>query len=56
MSSTLSDNRAGRKRVIVVGGGIAGVAAAHRVVELTASSERPVEVLLLEANDRVGGR
>jgi len=40
-----------RRRVIVVGGGITGLAAAHRVVELQPS----IEVLLLEAEDRLGG-
>ncbi len=39
-------------RVVVVGGGIAGIAAAHRV----ASSRGDVDVLLLEASDRIGGK
>jgi oxygen-dependent protoporphyrinogen oxidase len=38
-----------------VGGGIAGLAAAHRVVELRRESGRPVEVTLLEAGSRLGG-
>jgi oxygen-dependent protoporphyrinogen oxidase len=43
------------KRVIVIGGGAAGLAAAHRAVEL--SNEKPfgIEVLLLEASSRLGG-
>ena len=40
----------GRHRVVVVGGGIAGLAAA------TALAERGVRVELLEATDRLGGR
>src|SRR5215207_8792918 len=49
------------RRVIIVGGGISGLAAAHRLLELR-SRERnsdperdPVEVLLLEASARAGG-
>ena len=38
-----------------MGGGIAGLAAAHRVVELRRESGRPVEVTLLEAGSRLGG-
>ena len=38
-------------RIVVVGGGITGLAAAHRVHELNPS----VEVILLEASDRLGG-
>ncbi len=39
------------KRVAVVGGGVAGLAAALRLVE----AGRGIEVLLLEAKDRLGG-
>jgi protoporphyrinogen/coproporphyrinogen III oxidase len=42
---------AARKRVVVIGGGITGLAAAHRVVEL----DPAVEVVLLEAGERLGG-
>ena len=42
-------------RIIVVGGGIAGLAGAHRLVELTAAKSLAVEVLLLEASSRLGG-
>ncbi len=38
-----------RRRVAVVGGGVAGLAAAHRLVE------RGCEVVLLEATSRLGG-
>lgn len=40
-------------RLVVVGGGITGLAAAHRAVERTRPGE--VEVILLEAQDRLGG-
>ncbi|HVO22899.1 MAG TPA: protoporphyrinogen oxidase [Candidatus Margulisiibacteriota bacterium] len=41
--------------VAVVGGGIAGLAAAHRLVELSREQQRPVRVTLLEADRRLGG-
>lgn len=44
-----------RRRVVVVGGGIAGLAAAHRLVEVSRESGPPVEVTLLEARGRLGG-
>jgi oxygen-dependent protoporphyrinogen oxidase len=43
------------KRIIVVGGGIAGLAAAHRVVELNRERSLNLEVLLIEASHRLGG-
>ena len=42
-------------RVVVVGGGIAGLAAAHRLVELARDSARPLDLVLLEAEGRLGG-
>lgn len=41
-----------RKRVVIVGGGIAGLAAAHRLVE---RAEDAIEVVLLEAGAGPGG-
>jgi oxygen-dependent protoporphyrinogen oxidase len=41
-------------RIVVVGGGIAGLAAAHRLLELRQQS-LDVEILLLEASSRLGG-
>jgi oxygen-dependent protoporphyrinogen oxidase len=50
---TLSERtRTQRRRLIVIGGGITGLAAAHRAVERCGSG---VEVLLLEASARLGG-
>ena len=43
------------KRIIVVGGGIAGLSAAHRIVELNKERSLNFEVLLLEASSRLGG-
>ena len=42
-------------RVVVVGGGIAGLAAAHRLVELAQAEGRALDLVLLEAADRLGG-
>ncbi|OGQ80239.1 MAG: protoporphyrinogen oxidase [Deltaproteobacteria bacterium RIFCSPLOWO2_12_FULL_60_19] len=42
-------------RIIVVGGGISGLAAAHRLVELSREKRLDLEVILLEAGRRLGG-
>lgn len=42
-------------RLVVVGGGIAGLAAAHRAVELARERNIPLDLTLLEARDRLGG-
>jgi len=42
-------------RIIVAGGGISGLAAAHRLIELSQERKLAVEVLLLEAAERLGG-
>ena len=43
------------KRIVVVGGGIAGLAAAHRVVEIAHEQGHDVDVQLIEARSRTGG-
>ena len=43
------------RRIIVIGGGIAGLSAAHRIVELNQERSLDLEVLLLEASHRLGG-
>ncbi|HYE13572.1 MAG TPA: FAD-dependent oxidoreductase, partial [Pyrinomonadaceae bacterium] len=44
------------KKVVIVGGGVSGLAAAHRALELSAERrEARPEVLLLEASERLGG-
>jgi oxygen-dependent protoporphyrinogen oxidase len=43
------------RRIIVIGGGIAGLAAAHRLAELNGEKALGLEVLLLEASARLGG-
>ncbi len=42
-------------KVVVVGGGIAGLAAAHRVIEWSQERGRTVELTLFEAAGRLGG-
>ena len=43
------------RRMVVVGGGMAGLAAAHRLVEHARTRGAAAEVLLLEAGDHLGG-
>jgi oxygen-dependent protoporphyrinogen oxidase len=43
------------RRIIVVGGGIAGLAAAHRLIELKREKQLDLDILLLEASPRLGG-
>ncbi|HEX6728822.1 MAG TPA: protoporphyrinogen oxidase, partial [Pyrinomonadaceae bacterium] len=43
------------KRVVIIGGGISGLAAAHRLSELRLTQQKPVEITLLEASNRLGG-
>ncbi len=42
-------------KLLVVGGGLTGLAAAHRAVELARERGRPLELTLLEGSDRLGG-
>jgi oxygen-dependent protoporphyrinogen oxidase len=43
------------KRIVIIGGGITGLAAAHRLIELSHTSGSQVELTLLEAGSRLGG-
>ncbi|HEY0406082.1 MAG TPA: protoporphyrinogen oxidase, partial [Pyrinomonadaceae bacterium] len=43
------------KRIAVIGGGISGLAAAHRLLERSRDEALPLEILLLEAGSRAGG-
>ena len=42
-------------KLVVIGGGITGLAAAHRAVEVARERGRAVELTVLEARDRLGG-
>ena len=39
----------------MIGGGLSGLTAAHRIVDRAKLARKPVEVVLLEAKDRIGG-
>jgi oxygen-dependent protoporphyrinogen oxidase len=41
--------------VVVIGGGLSGLTAAYRIARRAGELRRPVEVIVLEARDRVGG-
>jgi oxygen-dependent protoporphyrinogen oxidase len=43
------------RSIVVIGGGIAGLAAAHRVTELARERGESVELVLVEARPRLGG-
>jgi oxygen-dependent protoporphyrinogen oxidase len=43
------------KRIVIIGGGISGLAAAHRVLERSRETDQPVDLTILEAGPRVGG-
>ena len=43
------------KRVAILGGGIAGLSAAYYLREATAARGEPVEIVLLERSERLGG-
>jgi protoporphyrinogen/coproporphyrinogen III oxidase len=44
-----------KRQVVVVGGGIAGLAAAHRLTELQNENALDLEIVLLEGSTRLGG-
>ena len=46
--------RRGARRVVVVGGGITGLTAAHRLIRHP--TDPPIEVQLMEADDQLGGK
>ncbi len=44
-----------KKKVIIVGGGISGLATAYRLCELSRQTDEPLEITLVEASTRLGG-
>ncbi|WP_010584053.1 protoporphyrinogen oxidase [Schlesneria paludicola] len=51
MASTENTHR----RIAVIGGGLAGLAAAHRLTELAPTTNQPIDITLFEAGARLGG-
>ena len=51
----MPENAPGQKRVVVIGGGLSGLTVAHRLVERAKAMRNPIDVVLLEAKDRIGG-
>ena len=43
------------RRIVVVGGGVSGLAAAHHLMEIAEKHGHPIQVSLREAGTRVGG-
>ena len=50
-----ASNGTRRPRVVIIGGGITGLAAAHRLSEHQRETGRALDVILLEAGSRLGG-
>jgi oxygen-dependent protoporphyrinogen oxidase len=44
-----------RRLIVIIGGGITGLAAAHRLCERADQTDQPIDVVLLEASSRLGG-
>src|SRR5690349_18906035 len=43
------------KRIIIVGGGVSGLAATYRLIELSRNRRLSIEIALLESSSRLGG-
>ena len=43
------------KRIAVIGGGVSGLAAVHRLIELSQLDNKPIQILLVDAGPRLGG-
>jgi len=44
-----------RRRIVIIGGGITGLAAAHRLLELADQTDQQLDIVLIEASSRLGG-
>ena len=49
------EQTANRKRAVVIGGGITGLTACYRLTQQAQAGDLPLDVVLLEAGDRLGG-
>jgi oxygen-dependent protoporphyrinogen oxidase len=43
------------KQIVIIGGGISGLAAAHRLIELCKDRKQELQITLMEASSRLGG-
>lgn len=43
------------KRIAIIGGGISGLAAAHRLLELSRTTQQAIQLTIFEASSRLGG-
>ena len=43
------------KKIVVIGGGITGLSAAHRIIEIQKENNLDLEILLIEKSDKLGG-
>jgi oxygen-dependent protoporphyrinogen oxidase len=43
------------KRIVIIGGGISGLAAALRLTEIARATQQPLDIMLFEGSDRLGG-
>lgn len=48
-------DRSSPERIVVIGGGLTGLAAAHRLISRANETRRSIEVILFEAKSRLGG-
>jgi len=51
----MSDSPTNPSRIAVIGGGLSGLSAAHRLLELAATRKQPLKLTLFEAGPRAGG-
>src|SRR5512146_244209 len=51
-----SEERGKLGHVVVVGGGVSGLAAAYRLQQARRDSDSPFDITLTEADDRLGGK
>ncbi|MEE9174911.1 MAG: NAD(P)-binding protein, partial [Thermodesulfobacteriota bacterium] len=43
------------KKIVIIGGGITGLSAAHRIIEIQKENNFDLEILLIEKSDKLGG-
>lgn len=53
--SIVAERGAGPMRVVVIGAGLTGLTAAYRAHRMATTAGEPIDLVVLEANDRVGG-